>query len=59
MQVSSTGKGSLRIDASALSSSTYQYSLIADGRIIDTNKWNILNNGNVLCVPVLLLSRVQ
>jgi len=38
MQVSSTGKGSLRIDASTLSSSTYQYSLLVDGRIIDTKQ---------------------
>ncbi|HYK47518.1 MAG TPA: tail fiber domain-containing protein, partial [Parafilimonas sp.] len=36
--VSATGKGSLRIDASSLPSATYQYSLLVDGKLIDTKQ---------------------
>ena len=32
------GKGSLQIDASTLSAGAYQYSLYADGRLIDTKQ---------------------
>jgi hypothetical protein len=36
--VSAAGKGSLRIDASSLPSGTYQYSLLVDGKLIDTKQ---------------------
>jgi hypothetical protein len=36
--VSGTGKGSIQADASQLSSGVYQYSLIIDGRLIDTKQ---------------------
>ncbi len=36
--VSGSGKGSLNIDASSLSSGAYQYSLYIDGRLIDTKQ---------------------
>ena len=36
--VSGTGKGSINIDATTLSSGAYQYSLYVDGRMIDTKQ---------------------
>jgi len=38
VSVSAAGKGSLRIDASSLPSGTYQYSLLVDGKLIDTKQ---------------------
>ena len=38
ISVSGTGKGSLKIDAAALSSGTYSYSLVVDGKIIGTRQ---------------------
>ncbi|CAN5739026.1 hypothetical protein BH10BAC2_BH10BAC2_35240 [soil metagenome] len=38
VNISGTGKGSLKIDASTLSSGAYQYSLYADGRLIDSKQ---------------------
>jgi hypothetical protein len=36
--ISGTGNGSLQVDASALSSGAYQYSLYVDGKLIDTKQ---------------------
>ncbi len=36
--ISGSGKGSLNVDASTLSSGAYQYSLIVDGRLVDTKQ---------------------
>jgi hypothetical protein len=38
INVSGSGKGSLNVDASTLASGAYQYSLIVDGRMIDTKQ---------------------
>lgn len=38
INISGTGKGSVNIDASILASGAYQYSLIVDGRLIDTKQ---------------------
>src|SRR5206468_645797 len=38
VNVSGIGKGSLNVDASTLASGTYQYSLIIDGKFIDTKQ---------------------
>jgi hypothetical protein len=38
LNIPSAGKGSLNIDASTLSSGTYSYSLIVDGKIIITKQ---------------------
>jgi hypothetical protein len=38
LSINAKGKGSLNIDASTLSSRAYQYSLIVDGRLIDTKQ---------------------
>jgi len=38
IQLTGFGNGSLQIDASGLSSGTYQYSLIVDGRNIETKQ---------------------
>ena len=38
VNVSGSGKGSLKIDASTLSSGAYQYSLYVDGRLVDTKQ---------------------
>jgi len=38
INVSGTGKGSLNVDASTLSSGAYQYSLYVDGRLIETKQ---------------------
>ncbi len=38
VNVSGSGKGSLQVDASALSSGTYQYSLYVEGRMIDSKQ---------------------
>jgi len=42
INVSGTGKGSLNIDASTLSSGTYQYSFYVDGRLIETKQMVVL-----------------
>ena len=36
--ISGTGKGSLTVDASTLASGAYQYSLIDDGKLVDTKQ---------------------
>jgi hypothetical protein len=36
--INAKGKGNVTIDASTLSSGTYQYSLIVDGKLIDTKQ---------------------
>ena len=36
--VSGTGKGSININAATLSSGAYQYSLIVDGKLVDTKQ---------------------
>jgi len=36
--VSGSGKGSLRVDASTLSSGAYQYSLVVDGKLVATKQ---------------------
>ena len=36
--ISGSGKGSIHVDASTISSGAYQYSLIVDGRLIDTKQ---------------------
>lgn len=41
LNVSGTGKGALNIDASMLSSGTYNYSLIVDGKIITTRQMTL------------------
>lgn len=38
IKISSSGKGNIIVDASTLSSGAYQYSLIVDGRLIDTKQ---------------------
>ena len=38
IQLTNTNSGSLNLDCSSLNSGTYYYSLIADGKIIDTKK---------------------
>ncbi len=38
IKIAANGKGSVTIDASTLSSGAYQYSLIVDGRLIDTKQ---------------------
>jgi hypothetical protein len=38
LSINAKGKGSLNIDASTLASGAYQYSLIVDGRLIDTKQ---------------------
>jgi len=38
INVSGTGKGSLNVDATTLSSGTYQYSLYVDGRLINSKQ---------------------
>ncbi|CAN5739022.1 hypothetical protein BH10BAC2_BH10BAC2_35230 [soil metagenome] len=38
VNISGSGKGSLKIDASTLSAGAYQYSLYIDGRLIDTKQ---------------------
>lgn len=38
INLSSSGEGSVNINASSLSSGTYNYSLIVDGKLIDTKK---------------------
>jgi len=36
--VSGKGKGSLQVDASSITSGAYQYSLVIDGRVVDTKR---------------------
>lgn len=43
VKITGAGKGSLNIDAATLSSGAYNYSLIIDGKLIDTKKM-MLNN---------------
>ena len=38
VNVSGSGKGSLQLNASAFASSSYQYSLLVDGKLIDTKQ---------------------
>ena len=38
LNLSGSGKGSVRVDASTLSSGAYQYSLYVDGKLIDTKQ---------------------
>ena len=38
IKISESGKGTLTVDASTLSSGDYQYSLVVDGRLIDTKQ---------------------
>jgi hypothetical protein len=38
LQLSKVGNGSVNIDCSTLAAGTYYYSLIADGKIIDSKK---------------------
>ena len=38
INISGNGKGSLDVQASTLASGAYQYSLIVDGRLIDTKQ---------------------
>jgi LAS superfamily LD-carboxypeptidase LdcB len=38
INISGSGKGSLKVDASTLSSGAYQYSLYVDGRLIETKQ---------------------
>jgi hypothetical protein len=42
LNVSGSGKGSLKIDTSTLSSGAYQYSLYVDGRLVDTKQMELL-----------------
>ena len=44
----SKGQGSVNVDASALSNGTYNYSLVVDGKKIETKEWLLLTNKSTI-----------
>ncbi|HYK46794.1 MAG TPA: hypothetical protein VEV83_16565, partial [Parafilimonas sp.] len=42
VNVSGSGKGSVQINAATLSAGAYQYSLLVDGKLIDTKQMELL-----------------